>query len=330
MKHLHLLITDLFPAQDIAAEVCAGLQLPALEKLLARGNASAAPVATLEDWLCTAFGVQSVAPVRAAADGLDVGEAYWLCADPVSLQLQRAQILVLPEAMPGKEDAESVCAALNVHFAEAGLRFAAPHSQRWYVQVEAEPQMTTSPLRQVVWRDAKFFQPQGADALCWQRIVTEMQMLLYAHPLNQAREARGEAMINSLWLWGGGRAEALQKVFEAFGGDSSLAAAFAQTAGVVHAGSLQTMLDGQQASGLWVCVAAGDAQRCGDLYAWREAVQRIEQEVAQPLLKALQAGRLQRLTLEVLRENGSQRFSLTRGDSWKLWRPERSLARYAV
>ena len=196
----------------------------------------------------------------------------------MSLQLQRAQVLVLPEAMPGKDDAESVCTALNAHFAEAGLRFFAPHPQRWYLQAEAEPQLTTSPLRQVVWRDAKLYQPQGADALRWQRIITEMQMLLYAHPLNQAREARGEAMISSLWLWGGGRGVPLLKAFETFGGDSSLAAAFAQTADIPYAESLQTMLDGQSENGLWVCVAAGDAQRRGDLYAWREAVQRIELE----------------------------------------------------
>jgi hypothetical protein len=330
MKHLHLLIPDLFPPQDIAAEVCAGLQLPALEKLLARGNVSASLAETLEDWLCTAFGGQSVAPVRALSDGLEVGEAYWLCADPVNLQLQRAQILVLPEAMPGKEDADALCAALNAHFAETGLRFFAPHPRRWYVQVETEPQMTTSPLRQVVWRDAKLYQPQGADALRWQRIVTEMQMLLYAHPLNQARAARGELIINSLWLWGGGRAMPLQKAFEAVGGDSGLAHAFAQVADVPRMESLQAMLDAKYASGLWVCEAAGAALQCGDMYAWREAVQRVEQEYAQPVLKALQAGGLHRLTLEVLRENGSQRFALTRGDAWKLWRGARSLARYAV
>jgi hypothetical protein len=94
--------------------------------------------------------------------------------------------------------------------------------------------------------------------------------------------------------------------------------------------SLPTMLDGQYASGLWVCSAPGEALQRGDLYAWREAVQQIEQQYAQPLLKALQAGRLQRLTLEVLREATAHRFELTRGAAWKLWRGARPLAQYAV
>jgi hypothetical protein len=326
MKHLDLIIPGLFPPPDIAAEVCAGLQLPALEKLLARADAGASADGILEDRLCAMFGVRSVAPVRAAFDGLEVGDAYWMCADPVSLQLQRAQMLVLPETVPAKEDAESLCDTLNAYFSEMGLRFFAPHPRRWYLRVDEEPQISTTPLRQVLWHDAKFFQPQGEDTLRWQRIATEMQMVLYGHPLNQSREARGESLVNSLWLWGGGRAAPLNRAFDISGGDSDLAGAFAQMAGVTLAGSLQAMLDGQFNNGLWVNVSADAVLQSGDLHAWREVVQRIESEIAQPLMKALQSGRLQRLSLDV----GTRCYGLTRSDAWKLWRPERSLARYAV
>ena len=37
-------------------------------------------------------------------------------------------------------------------------------------------------------------------------LLNEAQMLLHAHPVNEAREARGELAINSLRLWGAGRA----------------------------------------------------------------------------------------------------------------------------
>ncbi len=329
MKHLHLLVPDLFPPQDIAVEVCADLRLPALEKILARGTASASGSATLEDWLCGAFAADGVAPVRAAADGLATEDGYWLCADPAHLQLQHAQVVLLPDVALDQAEADALCASLNGHFAGMGLSFHAPQPQRWYVRVAESLEVTTHPMSQVAWRDVKPFQPQGADALRWQRITTEVQMLLHAHPVNQAREARGELAINSLWLWGGGRAAQLQKAFDAVGGDR-LAGAFAQAAGVPQVGSLQAMLDGKCESGLWVCGAPGEAQQCGDYHAWREAVQRFEQECAQPVLKALRAGRLRRLTLEVLREGSGQRFELTRGDAWKLWRTARPLAWYAV
>jgi hypothetical protein len=330
MKRLVLLIPDLFPPHDIATEVCAGLHLPALGKLLARGNASTSPAETLEGKLCAAFGAQAVAPVRAVADGLEAGGHYWLCADPVSLRLTTAQVLLLPDVMPTQEDAAALCASLNEHFVGMGLHFSAPHPQRWYVQADTEPHMTTTPLRQVAWGDAKIHTPQGADAMRWQRIATEVQMLLHAHPLNQVRAARGELPINSLWFWGGGRAMPLAPGIDAVGGGCGLVGAFARAAGMQPVESLQAMLDGQCANGLWVCSAPGEALQRGDLYAWRGALQQVEQYYAQPLLKALQAGRLQRLSLEVLREDAAHRFELTRGGAWKLWRGAQSLARYAV
>jgi hypothetical protein len=330
MNHLHLLIPDLFPPQDIAAEVCAGLHLPVLEILLARGNANTSPAETLEARLCAAFGVQAVAPVRAAADRLEVGAAYWLCADPVSLQLNRSQVVVLPDVMPSREETAALCASLNEHFASSGLHFSAPHPLRWYVQVDTEPQMTTTPLQQVAWRDAKLHIPQGADAMRWQRIATEAQMLLHAHPVNQARAERGELPINSLWFWGGGRAMPLNKAFDVIGGDSGLAVAFAQAAGVPQIELLTAMVDGKYGSGLWICMAPGDALQRGDIYAWREEVKKFEREYAHPLMQALRTGWLQRFTLEVLREHGSRRFEITRGDAWKLWRSSRPLMRYAV
>ena len=330
MKHLHLLIPNLFPPHEIATEVCAGLQLPTLEKILARGNASSSPAQTLEEWLCAAFGVQSVAPVRAAADGVEIGEDYWLCADPVNLQLQHAQMMVLPDVSPSRAEADALCAGLNEHFDGMGFHFVAPHPKRWYVQLEAEPQITTTPLPQVAWCDAKSYQPQGADALRWQRIVTEVQMLLYAHPVNREREARGEVLINSLWLWGGGRAAPLKTDMDAIGGDSELAGAFAHVAGVPQVLTLPEMLEGKYENGLWVSDAPREALQRGDLYQWRMALQKIEQELMSPVLQGLQAGRLQSLALEALQENGSRCYAFTRGDRWKLWRAARPLARYAV
>ena len=44
---------------------------------------------------------------------------------------------------------------------------------------------------------------QDAEGRPWRRLVNEMQMLWFDHPVNQAREARGLRPVNSLWLYGG-------------------------------------------------------------------------------------------------------------------------------
>lgn len=329
MDHLHLHIPDLFPPQDIAAEVCAGLRLPALQKLLARGKASAEPATSLEDWLCQAFGVRAVAPVRAAADGLEVGDGYWLCADPVNLQLHRSQMVLIPEVSATREEAAALCVALDAHFREAGMRFFSPHPQRWYLRVTAQPQLSTTPLRQVAWQDTRLHQPQGEDALQWQRMMTELQMLLYGEPVNRTREARGEILISSLWLWGGGSGEQPGKAFSACGGDSALLAAFARQSGAAWVESMPDMLGGRYANGLWVCETPAEARRRGEWGQWREALQRIEADCAL-LLRALQTGRLRRLSLLVGQADALHRYELTRAAAWRVWRPARSLSGYAV
>lgn len=42
--------------------------------------------------------------------------------------------------------------------------------------------------------------PNGSDLKRWQKLLTELQMLLHAHPVNTARVQRGARPINSSWL----------------------------------------------------------------------------------------------------------------------------------
>ncbi len=330
MNHLHLLIPDLFLPQDAAAHACAGLRLPALEKLLARGRQSALPAMTVEDFLCERFGVDAVAPVRANSDGLEVADGFWLCADPAHLSVQPSQVVLLPEVQCTAEEAAALCVTLNDYFAGDGLSFFAPHAQRWYVRCAESSRVTMTALRTAAWRDVKDLQAQGEDALRWRCVSNEIQMLLHGHAVNQAREAQGVPAINSVWLWGNGSVGELHAGFDAVGGDDALSAAFAQAAGIANSTSLQALLNSAGKQGLWVCAAPGAAWQRGDLYAWRQAVQVLERDIAQPVLHALRSGRLQSLELEVLSESATLRFELSRGALWKLWRTNHPLVHYAI
>lgn len=330
MKHLHLLVSDLLLPQDIAPRMFSGLHLPALEKLLARSVQSGLPATTLEVFLCAEFAASSVAPVRATADGLDAEQGFWMCADPVNLQLQQSQVLLQPNVPCDAAEAAALCFTLNEHFKQDGLSFFAPHPQRWYVHSDTTYSVALTPLRVATGRDVKPFQAQGADALVWKRLANEIQMLLHDHPVNVAREARGLPAINSVWLWGAGHKTPLHTALDAVGGDDALSADFARVAGIPLAASLADMLNGQGQNGLWLSTALGDALQGGDLYAWREKIQRVEREIAQPVWQALRGGRLQTLTLDVPMESGTRRFALNRAGLWKVWHRAKTLATYVV
>jgi hypothetical protein len=336
MKSIHLVIPDLFLPQQVATEACAGLALPALEILLARAESESLSAESLETWLCDAFGVanHAIAPVTMRTDGLEPGMSFWLRADPIHLSLQRDQLILQAGVFLTVDEAAQLCASLNAHFVGDGLRFFAPHPQRWYLQLDTAPAISTVPLAQVSGKNVHEHLPQGRDALRWHGVFNEAQMLLFGHSVNQAREARGELPINSLWFWGGGHAVGdLARPYARVYGESDLAAAFAQAAGI-PCDSLQEeasqYIAGDKGEVLIVWERLRRALQHGDLYAWRDGLQRFEQYCVGPLLDALRAGRIVRLVVDIPQAGGTRRFVLTRGAEWKLWRRPKPLARYSV
>lgn len=338
---IHLVIPDLFLPQQFSGAACSGLTLPSLEKILARSVRESIPAQSLEAWLCGHFGVAdgAIAPITLRADGLQPEGFYWLRADPVHLQWQRAHFMLRADWVLSVDEAAQLCDSLNHHFAAEGLQFFAPHPQRWYVRLEAAPDLMTQPLMQVVGKNIRPYLPSGADALHWHGVLNEAQMLLHEHAVNVAREARGEVAINSVWLWGGGHApEKLKQPFAGVWGDSPLASAFAHAANIPYA-DLDIFNNGSD-NNAWLKNVSGEvlvvweglrqAIQQGDLHSWQRAARSLEQHCAMPLLKALSDGNITQLTLDVLHSSASQRFILTRSDVWKLWRLPVSLTNYAL
>lgn len=334
MKNVQIVIPELLLPQQLARDAVAGLRLPALEKLLARAQAMPVQADTLEAWLCAAFGVDdlAVAALTLQADGVPPGKAYCLRADPVHIRLQREQMVLEAGVVASAEEAAQLCASLNAHFASDGLCFVAPHPQRWYVLLDAAPAMQSTPLTQVVGRDVQPHLPKGKDALRWHALFNEIQMLLFSHAVNQAREARGETAINSVWLWGGGFATpALQRPYKRVSGDSELALAFAtaaQVSAIRWSADVPVAVHDVEGDVLLVWEGLQTALQRGDLGAWRASLLQFEQDCMAPVLADLAAGRTDRITLDVPGEGAGRRFVLTRAALWKLWRFPRPLAYY--
>ncbi len=335
MKSVHLVIPDLFLPKDFAAEASRGLSLPVLEKLLGRGHSEKLEAIPLESLLCELFGIPTkgdtpIAPISAAYDGLAAG--CWLRADPVHLHLQRDQLL-MAGVQVGSEEAIALCASLNEHFAGQGMAFFAPHPQRWYVRLDALPRIQTTPLSQVIGGDVRRVLPTGDDASHWHQVFNEAQMLLFAHPLNDAREARGEATINSVWFFGEGCNEniTLQKNYYVISSDDELAKMFATALGVTFSAWPKQWRE-EEVNGRQLLVWTGlqSALLRGDLAEWRTALQGFESGYAQPLWQALCAGRIEQLQLDILSGDNSWRVRLKSSDTWAFWRHAKRLAGYSI
>jgi hypothetical protein len=331
MNSVHLLISDLFLPAEFAGEVCAGLHLPALEKILSRGKCEINQIVAFEDTLCELFSMRSeltVAQLSAAYDGLS--EGCWLRADPVHLRLQREQVVLLPEVRLSAAEAQALCASLNEHFAGDGLTFFAPDPQRWYVRVDQTPDMSTVPMSLAAGRNIHGNLPTGPESGRWHQLFNEVQMLLFAHPLNQARESRGELPVNSVWFWGNGAVSPVPgNTYDTVSSDEVLVQMLAQETGASFL-DWQADWHGKEGAQLLVWSGLHSALQRGDLHAWREALQYFENHYAQPLWHALCSGKINRLQLDAPGGDRIRQFSLTSNSRWAFWRRARPLANYSA
>jgi len=145
------------------------------------------------------------APLAALGAGLDPGTSYVLRADPVSLVAGRNDVALAARIDDlDADETAAMIATLGAHFSGDGLTFHAPRPDAWFVLQDVTPDVTTTPLASV--RGAIYpWLPAGGDAPRWRRWLSEMQMLLHAHPANAAREARGRVAVTGIWISDGGR-----------------------------------------------------------------------------------------------------------------------------
>jgi hypothetical protein len=327
MEHLHLIIPDLILPREIAPDTQSELSL--VEKMLARAAHEALPVSATEQRLCELFGVASPAPLRAAGDGLEVAGSEWMCADPIELQRQPAQVMVRPDVPCEAAEAIAFCEMLNAHFVADGISFYAPHPQRWYLRMAEVGEVTMPTLFSAAWGDARDMMPQGSDAVQWRALGNEVQMLLHGHVFNEKRLAVGLPPISGLWLWGGGRSGEVSTKLDAAGGDEPLGA-FARAASLRGFDSLSDMLESDASHGAWLASDLLAPLRQHDLYQWRENLLVIQRDLMQVIWQALGSGKLRSLTLEVPTTEAMHRFELKASDRWKVWRRCQPLAVYSV
>lgn len=325
-----------------AAEAIAGLRLPALELLLARARRSTDAPASLEQWLVRSFdgdedGEVPAGALTVAARGGAPGEATWMRADPAHLRLNRDQLVLVPAPAFSLQatESEALAETLNRHFA-GELTFYPFSAERWCVRLEshaADGLRTETPI-EVAGRDINRHLPSGESAKRWHSILNEIQMLLHEHPVNEAREERGEPVVNSVWLWGAGRLpEDATAQFQSVTADDPVALGYAQAAGLRHRPVPRNAVEWlerlpEDGRHLVVLDALRLPLALGDLAAWRARIAELEERWFAPLLASLKSGRIGMVTVQVPDGEELRAFETTRNDQRHFWRRPKPLAAF--
>ena len=306
----------------------------ALDRLLSRSKVQQASGMDLDSTLCHWFGLeagpQDSLPLASLTYLSDTGEqrpGYLLRADPVHLRADQSSLRLFDSRgfVVTQAEADELVAAFNAFYAERGWRLTAPRPQRWYLSLPADPGITTTPVGKVAGQVIDPCLPRGTAAAEWHALLNEVQMLLHAHPVNSAREQRGEPAINSLWFWGGGvlPATVQTRVARMFT-DHPLGMGLAQQAGIARADvpvDVDALL-AQTGGGLSLLVndVLDGPSRYGDIGSWVEALQQLEQHWFAPLLAAIKDGEV--AALEIYPCNG-YRYMTSKRQQRRFWKRNR-------
>jgi hypothetical protein len=331
--HCRLLVPDLFPPDPAFAAALGARRFPSLETLIARGRRGADAWESLEQWLLESFSVTRQrdwpsAPFALLGDGGAPGDDYWLHAGPVHLRAEGDHVLPAEAELDASEsELQALAQSVNSHF-ESQLHLEPGRQNRWYARLASPPAEPTLPLSAVLGR------PVDRDSLsiAWHTLMNEIQMLLHEHPVNQAREARGEPVINALWLWGGGRLSAakapdLRKVLT----DHPLAAGLAAAAGLRASPPPEDFgkwLERSDPDGVHLAVltALCPLVRHAQVQRWVEEIESLERRCFQPLVRALKQGRIGMVSIHLAGETELLNSETTRSDLRHFWHRRRPLA----
>lgn len=311
-------------------DLCRGLTTPALSLMLARGKLRAAAARPSQHLLHTfQLPSLSVAATLAQQAGLATAGRHWLVADPVNLRVDRDRALLGDIGIMNlaQAEADQMVAGLNRLFAEDGFTFHAPTPGRWFLSLPAASQAHFTPLPDVIGEDINHHLPAGTHGMIWSRYLNEMQMLLYTHAANDARELRGDTPVNSVWLWGEQGADSARPASTGMPlyADNILYQALASASGSEAAAVPYRFDDLPQQDCLVVLDALEAPAQFRDAWGWREALQRLEQDWFAPMLTALKTGQLASLTLSCDGEAAFQ-LQLQRRQLWKFWQAGKPLS----
>jgi 2,3-bisphosphoglycerate-independent phosphoglycerate mutase len=77
--------------------------------------------------------------------------------------------------------------------------------------------LKTTPPHDITEQEIGAYLPQGEDAQELIKLMTDTQILLKTHPVNQTRQQEGKREANATWPWGQGKAPQMPSFIERFG-----------------------------------------------------------------------------------------------------------------
>jgi hypothetical protein len=341
MTEIQILLPFGLPPAALATDLVRECKLPALATLIAR-TAALPPSPAFdhfaralphEAWLAHEFGLTSdlqadnSPPVAAAAMqalGITPEPGNWFIVNPVHFHIARDHLVLTDQRQLMLTEAESraLFDAARPYFDEVGKPLLYGDAQTWFVRADDWHGLQTSTPDAACGHNIDIWMPQGTNALAWRKLQNEVQMLWHTHAVNTEREMQGSKPVNSLWLWGGAAAplptgSRRQQSFNLPGWLDAFGQLAQQNQ---HDCSAADLISAAPQHGLLMLDALIGPALAGDWSQWLQQIHALEADWLAPLLAALSARRLDRLSVVLSHGSELRQFGSTPLSLRKFWR----------
>jgi hypothetical protein len=301
---MHLVIAHAAAPGPQCQAALATLQLPQLQRLLQRLTPSALMTGNAQQLTPLAERIRAqclglAGQANEVSDGLVAWSALqahtraliapapegWAWITPCQWRVNADHVAMLdPQDLALKlDESAALQQAMRAYFAEDGIVLqpvdaAAPGT--WLASGAVFKQLPTASLERARGARVDPWMPRQPQAQALRRLQNEMQMLLYTHPINDARAAQGLPTVNSFWISG---------------------------TGDLPSGFTGTTVNGE-------CTVRHDLRAAAledDSRAWVNAWQTLDNTVLDA------ATRESELTLTLCGENAAHTFSLQKSPWWR-------------
>lgn len=210
-KNLTVVIPHLFSNACFSDEINK-TSFSALRLMLSRAKRNTIVQNNLDTLLASFFSYPvaeasfPAAAITGLVDGLPTQDGYWMRADPVELQLDLSAVYF----MDGEhlnlthEEIEALRKDLNLFLHQEGITLYTPTKTRWYLQLKENPHIKTFYSEELIGKNISNWLPCGERQTYFRKLMTEIQMVLHDHSINQVRLKSRKPLVNTLWFSGEG------------------------------------------------------------------------------------------------------------------------------
>ncbi len=181
-----------------------------------RDDAPIPTLAPLESWLSTRFGLSlsgtvTVAAYQRFAYPQPAPPAGEFTVTPVCLRAGMDHLVLQPgrDLQITAAEASQLIESANAFLAQDGISLAALDPDCWLLKIPDSLRLELRSSMQAGGRNVHAYMPAGEDGRRLRSILNELQMLWHDQPVNTRRQTEGLAAINSIWVEGQIRPDAI-------------------------------------------------------------------------------------------------------------------------